>query len=60
MMESPLEQILTYVTKQTVLKTMVYVLGEEKKLAVKALTTFFLELTERESPRAVYNSPTSS
>lgn len=39
---------------------MVYVLGEEKKLAVKALTTFFLELTERESPRAVYNSPTSS
>lgn len=60
MTESPLEQILTYVTKQTVLKTMICVLGEEKKLAVKALTTSFLELTKRESPRAVYNSPTSS
>ena len=60
MTESPLEQILTYVTKQTVLKTMICVLGEEMKLAVKALTTSFLELTERESPRAVYNSPTSS
>ena len=48
MKESPLEQMLTYVTKQTVLKTMVCVLGEEKKLAVEALTTSFLELTERE------------